>query len=216
MSEWKGQTRGNVRKHFVFGIIAAILMVVIGIVMLVSPAESLRAILWIIALGFLVGGIFRIVSTQRMPYVLRQGFSMGTGVIDIICSIMLIVAMVADPVGTGTVFVWFIGFMFAFYALFAGVNTIAGSGLVKRMGGSSGWLIASGVLEIIAGVLLLFTPQVGTLFLMYALAFTFIVSGISLFATAIDLRNRFRSLDDLADRMSESFDPNDPFGVWRR
>ncbi|MGN0035130.1 MAG: hypothetical protein ACI364_05330, partial [Coriobacteriales bacterium] len=60
------------------------------------------------------------------------------------------------------------------------------------------------------------TPQVGTLFLMYALAFTFIVSGISLFATAIDLRNRFRSLDDLADRMSESFDPNDPFGVWRR
>lgn len=214
MDEWKEQTRKDVKKNFVFGIIAAVLMIIVGVVMIFSPAASLRAILWVIAIGFLVAGIFRIVSYARMPYMIRPGFSLATGVIDIICSLMMIVAMVSNPVFTNEVFAIFIGFMFGFYAMFAGVNTLAGSGFVKRLGGSSGWLIASGVLEIIAGVMLMFVPQAGTVFLMYLLAFMFIVCGVSLIATAIDLKNRFKSLDDLSDRMGEEFDPNDPFRRW--
>jgi uncharacterized membrane protein HdeD (DUF308 family) len=216
MGSWNEQLKKDTKQHYIFGIIAAVLMIVLGVVMIFCPVGSLRAILWLLVIGFLVAGIFRIVTYNRMPYLLRQGFSLATGVIDVILSLMLIVAMVSDPVATGDVFIWFIGFMFGFYALFAGINTIAGSGFVKQLGGSSGWLVASGILEIIAGVMLLFVPEVGTLFFMYLLGFTLIVCGISLFATSIDIKNRVKSLDDMSDRFDDEFDPYDPFARWRR
>lgn len=216
MNSWSEQVKHAVKQHVVFGIIAGVLMVVLGIVMIFKPLAALGALLWLLAIGFFVGGIFRIVAYVRMPVMLRQGFSLATGVIDVLCGVMLVVAMAQNPAATDTMFGWFIGFLFGFYALFAGVNALAGSGAVKRMGGSSGWLVASGILEIIAGVLLLFVPMAGTMFIMYLLAFTFIAAGISLFATSLDLKNRVRSLEDLEDRNNIDIDPSDPFNMRMR
>lgn len=216
MEDWKDKLEKNMKSHFVFGIIAAILMVIVGIVMCVNPAASLRALVWLIIIAFLVAGIFRIVSYTRMPYWIRQGFTLVIGIIDILCAIALCFSAVSAPLATDEIFAIFIGLMFAFDMLFAGVNTLASVGVVKRMGGGTGWLIASGILLIISSMLLFMVPISGTVFLMYALAFAFIVGGISLFASTIDLKNRSKSFEEYMENNASTFDPeNDPFVRWK-
>ncbi|MGI6034066.1 MAG: HdeD family acid-resistance protein [Coriobacteriales bacterium] len=213
--DWQERMRKAEKNYFVFGIVAAILMVVVGVVMIVNPLVSLRALLWIIILGFLVGGIFRIVAYVKMPYWLRQGYSLTIGILDIICCVLLAIPAINQPLLTDQIFILFIGFMFGFFALFAGINTIAGSGVVKRMGGSAGWTIAAGVLEIIAGIMLLMIPQVGSAFLMVFLGIVFIMCGFSLFSAAIDLKNRAKTFREYMDGQGV-FDPeNDPFIRWK-
>lgn len=215
MDNWRERVQSVAKSYSTYGIVAGILMLVIGFITLFSPAASLTAILWLIVIGFLVAGIFRISAYNKMPYMLRQGFSLTTGIIDIVCSVLMIICMISNPDATDTVFVLFMGYMFAFYAIFAGINSISESGLVGRLGGSRGWLIFSGVLELIAGTLLMFMPQVGTLFLMYMLGFVFISGGISLIATSLDLRNRAKSMNEAADRLDDDFDPDNPWGLFR-
>ena len=85
------------------------------------------------------------------------------------------------------------------------------------MGGSSGWAIVGGVLDLVAGILLLMAPGMGTLMLMYVLAFSLIVSGISVFSTSVDVKNRAKALGDYIDGLDEPFDPdNDRFFSWKR
>ena len=214
--DWQERIEKNAKGHFAFGIVAAVLMVIVGIVMLCNPVRSLRAIVWLVIVGVLVAGIFRIVSYVRMRYWIRQGFTLVIGIIDLICGVALCFAAVSAPLLTDEMFVLFIGFMFAFEMLFAGANMLASTGVVKRMGGGTGWLIASGVLSIIAAILLLMVPAVGTVFLMYALAFALIVGGIGLAASAIDLKNRSKAFKEYMQGPGSPFDPdNDPFFRWK-
>ena len=84
------------------------------------------------------------------------------------------------------------------------------------MGESTGWLVFAGVLEIIAGITLLMVPAVGTYFLMYALAFAFIVGGVNLFATTMDFKKRANAIGDYMDQNGDAFDPDkDPFSIWK-
>lgn len=214
--DWKDTIEKNVKGGFAFGIVAAILMVVIGIMMLVNPAASLHAIVWVLIFGMIVAGVFRLVSYAKMPYWIRQGYTLVIGIIDLICGVMLAVAATSAPLATDEVFGLFIGLMFAFDMMFAGCNMLAGTGIVKRMGGSTGWLVASGILMIIASVLLLMVPMTGTVVLMFALAFALIVGGFSLLTSAIDLRNRAKTFKEYADQHGTDFDPeNDPFFRWK-
>ncbi|MGI6590131.1 MAG: HdeD family acid-resistance protein [Eggerthellaceae bacterium] len=213
---WQEQVRKTEKHSFVFGIIAAILMLVIGIAMLCNPLASLRALLWIIIVGFFVGGIFRIYSYTQMPYWLRQGYSLTIGILDIICGVLIMVPAINQPLLTDEVFAIFMGCVVGVFALFAGINTLASSGIIRRMGGSIGWTIAAGILEVIAGILLIMVPQFGSAFLMVALALVFIMGGVSLFAAAIDLRNRAKAFEDYMNRADTVFDPDtDPFINWK-
>lgn len=214
--DWKDTLEKNAKGYFAFGIVAAILMVVIGIMMLVNPAASLHAIVWVLIFGLVVAGVFRLVSYAKMPYWIRQGYTLVIGIIDLICALMIGFSAVSAPLATDEVFGLFIGLLFAFDMLFAGCNMLAGTGVVKRMGGSTGWLVASGILMIVASVLLLMVPMTGTVVLMFALAFALIVGGFSLLTSAIDLRNRAKTFKQYADGRGADFDPeNDPFFRWK-
>lgn len=214
--DWQEQVEKTGKHSFIFGIIAAVLMAVIGIVMLCHPLASLRALLWVIILGFLVGGLYRIFSYAQMPYWLRQGYSLTIGILDLVCGVLIAIPAIDEPLVANEMFSLFIGCMLGIFALFAGINTLASSGIVRRMGGSTGWTIASGILEVVAGILLIMVPQFGSAFLMIVLAFVFIMSGVSLFAVAIDLRNRARAFKEYMGSPDAEFDPvNDPFINWK-
>lgn len=215
--DWKDKSL-NVAKHaYRGGIVASILMVVLGVLITVNPQASLVTLVWLMIAGFLIGGVYRIVTYGQMPYWLRPGYSLATGIMDVVCGILLALAAMNSPAYTYDVFVVMTGLMLAFELLFAGVNQLSSAGVVRRMGGSSGWAVAGGVLDLIAGILLLMTPGMGTLALMYVLAFSLIVSGISVFSTSIDIKNRAKALGDYIDDMDEPFDPdNDPFFSWKR
>jgi uncharacterized membrane protein HdeD (DUF308 family) len=75
-------------------------------------------------------------------------------VVDVAAAIIAI----AYPGPTAEVLTLIIGF----YLILAGVVEISGSRTLSRLGtGGSGWLVAGGLLSILAGVLLVVWPNIG-------------------------------------------------------
>lgn len=215
--DWKEKVNKVAKSSFTGGVVAAIVMIVLGLLILFNPRESITTLVWLIVVGFVGAGVTRIVSYTNMPYWIRPGYSLVTGVMDILCGIMLAVAAVNSPAITDSVFAIIVGFMFAFELLFAGVNELSSVGVLKRMGGSTGWAIFAGILDIVAALLLFTSPVASTIMLMYFLAFALIVGGISVLSTSIDVRNRAKAFNDYVDGLDEPFDPdNDPFVNWKR
>ena len=215
--DWKDRAQDVAKRVYRGGIVASVLMVVLGVLITVNPQASLVTLVWLMIAGLLVGGIYRIETYGQMPYWLRPGYSLATGVMDVVCGILLALAAMNSPAFTYDVFVVMIGLMLALELLFAGINLLSSAGVVRRMGGSSGWAIVGGVLDLVAGILLLMAPGMGTLMLMYVLAFSLIVSGISVFSTSVDVKNRAKALGDYIDGLDEPFDPdNDRFFSWKR
>ena len=215
--DWKEKVENSAKHASTGGIIAAILMIVLGVFILINPGASLVTLVWLLIVGLVVGGVYRIITYGQMPYWLRPGYSLATGIMDLVCGILLAIAAVNSPAFTYDVFVTIIGLMFAFELLFAGVNQLSSVGVIRRMGGSTGWATAGGVLDLIAGFLLFMSPALGTVTLMYIMAFSLIVGGISVFSTSIDVKNRAKAFNQYMDELDEPFDPdNDPFVNWKR
>lgn len=215
--DWKRELEQLSKSSFTGGVIAALVMIALGIAMLCNPQASLGTIVWLMIIGFFAAGLYRVIAYGKMPYWIRQGFSLVTGVMDIVVSVLMAIAAINEPVLTEDTFALVVGFMFAFEMLFAGINTLSATGVVSRMGGGTGWLVASGVLDIVAAFLLFSAPVASTVVLMYFLAFALIVGGISIIATALDIKNRAKAFRAYIDDSDEPFDPdNDPFFTWKR
>lgn len=209
---WKEEAAKDAKSLSRWGIAAAIVMVVFGFVMLFNPAAMLRTLVWVLVLGMIVGGAFRLYAYYKTPAWLRSGYNMVIGVLDLLCGALLLASAVQAPVITDEMFALFIGYMFGFATIISGIDTLAGTSMVRRLGAGSGWLVAGGVLELIAGVLLVMAPSIGTFFLMFALAFALIVGGLNLFAASIDMRNRIDAFSQYADTIEGGFDPeSSPF-----
>lgn len=211
---WEEDLKKSLKGRSTGMLIAAIVTIIIGIFLIINPAVSLRAILWILVIGMVIAGISSIVAYSKMSYWIRQGYSLVTGIVELVCAVLLLACLIAAPNMTDELFAIFIGFMFAFCMMFAGISTLSGASVTRRLGGSVGWVVFGGVLEIIAAIMLLFAPQFGTYFLMIMLGITLIIVGIDLLALTIDLRNRAKAFVDYANK-NDSFDPtNDPFINW--
>jgi uncharacterized membrane protein HdeD (DUF308 family) len=215
--DWKEKVEKAAKRSLTGGIVAAIVMIVLGLCILCNPGASLDALVWLLIVGLMVGGVFRIVSYGEMPYWFRPGYSLVTGIMDVICGIMLAVAAVNSPAVTYDVFTVMVGFMFAFGLLVAGVNELSSIGVIQRMGGSAGWATFSAIIDILAAILLFMSPVASTAILMYTLAFALIAAGISVLSASLDVKNRAKAFGSYVDSLEEPFDPdNDPFISWKR
>ncbi|MGV8906832.1 MAG: HdeD family acid-resistance protein [Acetobacterium sp.] len=159
------------------GIVVSILMVFFGIGVLMAPLFFVSIMIWIFVIGLMINGVFHIFDYARCD--VKNGWTLTTGILAIILSILLIFAPTFSKAET-------FAFMLSFMALFTGINQIAASSVMKKLGGSgSGWLLTSGIINIILGFFFIFNP--------YVMLFTFsiiagiylIVGGIALFAATM-------------------------------
>ena len=214
---WRDKVTKAAKRSLTGGIVAAIIMIVLGLCILFNPGASLTTMVWLLIVGLLMCGIFRIVSYGEMPYWFRPGYSLVTGVMDVICGLLLATAAVNSPAITDEVFVVMVGFMFAFGLLVSGINQLSSIGVIQRMGGSTGWATCSAIIDIVAAILLFMSPAASTIVLMYTLSFALIAGGLSVLSTSLDVKNRAKAFGDYMDKLDEPFDPdNDPFINWKR
>ena len=213
--DWKDQMEKNVRTFVPLGYVTAVLLLIVGVIMFVNPLGSMSALLWCLVAGLFLAGCFRISHYAQAPLWLRQGFGPAMGTIDIVCSIMLGIAAGQNPDATDAVFAVMVSMLLGFYLMIAGINSIAGSSAVRRIGGSSGWLVAAGVIDIIASIGLLAVPAVGAYFLVFAIGIGCIAGSINLFAATTDNKNRAKAFRDYSNKDGSPFDPNDDsFTTW--
>ncbi|MGD9474926.1 MAG: HdeD family acid-resistance protein [Eubacteriaceae bacterium] len=158
----------------IFGIIVSILMIIMGLLVFIKPMFAAEVIFWLFEVGILAYGIFSIVTYARST--VKNGWNLVTGIMAVILGILLVMSDTLQTAGT-------FAFMLAFLAMSAGINQLTAGITIKKTGAEgSGWLIASGVINILLSFFLIFAPITALLGFGFVAGIYLFVGGIALFA----------------------------------
>ncbi len=150
--------------------LAGILSVVVGVILLFKPGNSLAALAVIVGVFLLIDGILELVSSilRRTP---NRGMVALLGVLSAVVGVLLIrhpisgVAAVALLIGIWLIAVGVIRFATAFETY-----------------EHRGWQAFAGILELIAGILIVADPSIGYTTLAILVGIGFILNGIGMTA----------------------------------
>ena len=168
------------KKLKAFGIIVAILMIILGAVCLFNPFGGQKIVIWLMVGVLLIYGIDEIITYCASPKEFRNGFSLASGIIWVVlCIILFVSAVNADAISSFIAiaqFDYFLAIMISFSCIFNAVNDFCVCGKAEELGRSKGGLIASGILGLLAGFAIMSFPvgSVITLEIFYAI---FLISG---------------------------------------
>ncbi len=169
-------TRNITRGNKIAGIIVAILMIIFGILFLVKPLITDVIAMYIATAGFIIFGVFQIVAYFRTPSDIRNGWTLANGIIFVVLGVILLASDAASMLVTFT-------FLLGFLALFNGITQVTSYAAFKKSGAEgSGWVLASGIINIILGIFFLISPFAAAWAIAYVLGIYLIVGGVALFA----------------------------------
>lgn len=146
--------------------------VILGVVMLFWPAKTIAVLAVFLGIYFVIAGIMRLGIG-----IFSRGIGGGIRTLNIILGILLVFAGIVALKNVATAATVLVIFALAFIGvgwIIEGVMALVEAGRAA----SSGWAIASGVLSIIAGLVVLFLPASSAVFLILFAAIALIVLGI--------------------------------------
>lgn len=151
-------------------IVTGVLLIVLGAVFMFAPVGTLVTITVIAGAFFLVGGIFAIINYIRFRKDQHStGWAIVYGVLDILVGLMFLI----HPLAMAAVIPWVIGIfvlVFAIYEIIAAFR-------VKKAGASFwGWVLFSGILSALLGILFFVYPTT----FVYYIAFFLLVRGLTM------------------------------------
>lgn len=173
-------------KHWWLSLILGILYVIAALCLLFAPISSYLALSIIFSVSMLVGGIVEIIfAASNRKRISSWGWYLAGGIVDLILGIYL----VAYPLVSMEV----IPFLVAFWLMFRGFTATGYSMDLKRYGTKEwGWYMAFGILAIICSLIILWQPAVGAFYIIYMLAFTFLITGLFRIMLSFELKNLHR------------------------
>ena len=180
------------KKLKAFGIVVAILMIILGGVSCCSPILGQRIVLWMMVIGLFIYGINEIVTYCASPKGYRNGFSLASGIIWVVlCIILFTSAISADSISKLVAigqFDYFLAIMISFSCIFSAINDFCICGKAEELGRSKGGMIVSGILGILAGLIIMSYPvgSIITLEIFYSI-FLF-AGGIVLLCRCLSLK----------------------------
>jgi uncharacterized membrane protein HdeD (DUF308 family) len=162
-------------------VLVGVLSLVAGVIVLFQPGDSLAALAVIIGIFMLVDGIFEIASSF-MRSTPNRGMTALFGVITAVIGVLLI----RHPIGGVTA-----------VALLIGIWLIA-AGVIRFVTAFDepdhrGWHALAGVLELIAGIVIVSSPNIGYATLAILVGIGFILNGFGLMALGFGVRDVRRS-----------------------
>lgn len=166
----KKVTRGNKTA----GIIVAICMIVLGVLFFIMPVGTGFVVEYFATIGFIIYGIYQIIMYARTPSALKNGWTLANGIIFVVLGVIILLSGPIDMLFT-------FAFLLGFLAIFGGINQITSYVAVRGQKGA-GWLLASGIINLVMGAFFLFAPFIATVALAYVLGIYLIVGGIAFFA----------------------------------
>jgi uncharacterized membrane protein HdeD (DUF308 family) len=167
----------NLSKSAINGIrlafgIGGIVALILGIILLVWPAKTLGVVAIFLGIYFLVAGVIRLAMG-----IFSKGISGGMRTLDILLGVLLIVAGVIalkNVAATTAALLILIVAVIGVGWIIEGVLAIVES----RGAPSSGWAITSGIISIIAGIVVLVIPGWSAVWLILMAGIVLIIVGI--------------------------------------
>jgi uncharacterized membrane protein HdeD (DUF308 family) len=166
-----------------FGIIS----ILAGLVAIFLPGATLLAIAILFGVQLVLAGIFRFVGAFAVPK--ESGWLRALTALLAVFSLIVGIYLIGHPVLSLLVLAIVLGI----YWIIAGViELFVAIGHPELQG--RGWLIATGVLSVVAGGLVFFFPGISLLVLTLVLGIWLIVYGVILVVGAIRLRSATHAL----------------------
>jgi uncharacterized membrane protein HdeD (DUF308 family) len=154
-----------------FGV-GGVVALILGIVLLVWPTKTLGAVAIIVGIYFLIAGVVRIARG-----IFSSGISGGLRTLDILLGVLLLVAGVIalkNAAAAAAALVILVVAIIGVGWIIEGVLSIVES----RGAPSAGWAVASGIISILAGIVVLVVPGWSALWLILVAGIVLIILGI--------------------------------------
>jgi len=173
--------------------IIGIIAIILGMWCIANPGATLAVLGALFIAGFLISGIFEIIFAFSNKDTLKGwGWTLASGIIDVLFGFILL----AIPVGTIAVLLFFVGF----WVMFQSIWGIGSSIELQRNGIRGwGWILALGILGLILSFILIVNPVFAAEFIIYLLAVTLLFYGIMRIYYGFRLKSLHKELDEHED-----------------
>ena len=175
-------TSERAAKMWLLMFLRGVLAVILGLVLLIWPHASLRVLLVLFVAYAAVDGAFSAVGAIRnaaakLPWIRRA--------LEATVAIVSAVVVGVWPHVALTV----LGYLIGVALLVRGVVQIVGVTSLQTTERIRRWLVAAGIIALIAGVIFIFSPRTGLQLFVWTLAVYGLVYGVILIALAFQLKN---------------------------
>lgn len=164
-------------------------LLITGVVLLVFPKATLATLIFILGIYWFVDGISTTISAvQRRKHDSSWGWGAFTGVLGILAGAVVLSRPMLSAVLTTSFLMWFLGFA----AIVYGVSSlITGFKLPKSTVRTS--MIWGGVFSIIFGLLLISSPYLSAISIIYTIGIFAIIGGVSILYVGSKMKNKLKN-----------------------
>ncbi len=186
----------SVKNWWVF-LIIGILMIVGSIWMFKTPADSFAGLSAFFSILILISGILSIFYVLGNKSDLDNwGLYLAGGILDVVVGLILL----NYPGVTKLLFSLFVGF----WLLFRGISTLSAAFKYKKDGEEGwGWILFFGILIVIFAFMSIINPLIGASYLVFTLAFSFLLLGVVNVYLSFKLKNVKGRLVDTREEIEE-------------
>lgn len=151
--EFRNFWNDNVRRYRRHGLIAGIVMVVLGILCLIFPLRSMLFLEILASAALIVIGIMEIAGYMTIPVYLRLGGGVISGILNVMLGVLLLTSPSEAMLAT-------FAFLIAINMMAWGISQLAAANRMRFFGAEdTRWLTVSGILNLIVALIFIFLPQ---------------------------------------------------------
>ena len=165
------------------GIVASIVLAVLGLLTFFTPISVGVGMAYLLTAGLMVYGISQTVAFFRAPKEARSGWSLVNGIMLLLFSGFTLWSGLSGVYGTLQM-IAILSYVAGFLTIAAGISQISTFFALQRASGS-GWIMASGILNLLLSLVILANPVVSWFTLTSVWGIYLTVSGIALFAESL-------------------------------
>lgn len=173
------------------GIVASIVLAVLGLLTFFTPISVGVGMAYLLTAGLMVYGISQTVAFFRAPKEARSGWSLVNGIMLLLFSGFTLWSGLSGVYGTLQM-IASLSYVAGFLTIAAGISQISTFFALQRASGS-GWIMASGILNLLLSLVILANPVVSWFTLTSVWGIYLTVSGIALFAESLSDRRACHS-----------------------
>lgn len=173
------------------GIVASIVLAVLGLLTFFTPISVGMGMAYLLTAGLMVYGISQTVAFFRAPKEARSGWSLVNGIMLLLFSGFTLWSGLSGVYGTLQM-IASLSYVAGFLTIAAGISQISTFFALQRASGS-GWIMASGILNLLLSLVILANPVVSWFTLTSVWGIYLTVSGIALFAESLSGRRACHS-----------------------
>lgn len=173
------------------GIVASIVLAVLGLLTFFTPISVGMGMAYLLTAGLMVYGISQTVAFFRAPKEARSGWTLVNGIMLLLFSGFTLWSGLSGVYGTLQM-IASLSYVAGFLTIAAGISQISTFFALQRASGS-GWIMASGILNLLLSLVILANPVVSWFTLTSVWGIYLTVSGIALFAESLSGRRACHS-----------------------